>query len=391
MLPQRLRDLGHSGVSKVKIAQVAPLYSPVIGGVENVVRKIAEYTASLGHDAAVVTYNRLREGGEGSLPKKQKISGVEVRRVSADFTWSHGAYGSEIKDELRNLEPDVVHVHCWRHPHVFQVARIKNELSARIILHGHSNFHRISQLRFMTWLYHRFVDFWLGSYLRRYDLVIALTPHERNILSDGFGVESDRIAVVPNGIDAKKLTRKSSNDFSDSPFVFYLGRISKSKNLDLLIRSMRYVQDKIEADLVLAGPDEDYAKRIENLADKEGISFQYKGIISEEKKLDLYESCRLFAHPPLYEPFGITLLEAQAFGNPCVITGSGGQLYAAPPGKTSLLAKMKPESFGRAILSLLRDEKLYKRLSESAVEWSSKHDWSNILPIYERIYEGLAP
>jgi len=44
----------------MRIVHVAPFYTPVIGGVEEVVRKIAEYTASRGYETHVVTYNRLR-------------------------------------------------------------------------------------------------------------------------------------------------------------------------------------------------------------------------------------------------------------------------------------------------------------------------------------------
>jgi glycogen synthase len=46
----------------MKIVHVAPFYHPVIGGVEDVVKHIAEHMASKKHEVYVVTYNRVRGG-----------------------------------------------------------------------------------------------------------------------------------------------------------------------------------------------------------------------------------------------------------------------------------------------------------------------------------------
>ena len=74
----------------MRIVQVAPFYTPVIGGVEEVVRRIAEYTAAQGHDVYVVTYNRLRIGGTGKLPNEEKINGVHFVRLNTKQVWSNG-------------------------------------------------------------------------------------------------------------------------------------------------------------------------------------------------------------------------------------------------------------------------------------------------------------
>jgi glycosyltransferase involved in cell wall biosynthesis len=100
----------------------------------------------------------------------------------------------------------------------------------------------------------------------------------------------------------------------------------------------------------------------------------------------LYSRCVIFAHPAIYEPFGIALLEAQALGKPCIITGYGGQLYVAPPGYTSLYAKPSPDDFGEKMAILLTDEELYKKLSRNARVWAFQHLWSKILPKYYEIY-----
>ena len=104
----------------MRIAHIAPFYAPVIGGVEEVVKRVAEYAASKGHETYVITYNRLRNSGVGLLTREEEINGVHVIRLKSDLTWSHGTYSSELPQTVKSLKPDVVHVHAWRHPHVWE-------------------------------------------------------------------------------------------------------------------------------------------------------------------------------------------------------------------------------------------------------------------------------
>ncbi|MEM2196925.1 MAG: glycosyltransferase family 4 protein, partial [Sulfolobales archaeon] len=202
--------------------------------------------------------------------------------------------------------------------------------------------------------------------------------------------QEEKVIIIPNGID-DRLVNSAQNMMRTEPIVLYVGRISRSKNVDLLVKAMRYVKREVtNARLVMAGPDEGLVLKLKRYAQRHDMSLQYLGTVSSEsEKNKLYSECSVFAHPTLYEAFGITLLEAQAFGKPCVITGEGGQLYAAPPGRTSLHARSNPKDFGRAISLLLKSKRLYERLSANAIEWASRHLWSKILPKYDEMYSKL--
>lgn len=360
----------------MRVVHVTPFYHPVVGGVERVARKICEYLTNSGYDVYVLTYNRMREGGKGSLPRTEEINGVKVIRLKPSFTWSHGTYSPELQSTLMDLRPDLVHVHVWRHPHVFQVIKLKEKMKFKAILHTHAPFHTIGQLGVITWFYHRSVDLLLKGYLRKYDAVVSLTPQERALLMRKFGADS---VVIPNGIEKRHIKWSRKGDY-----VLYTGRMAKAKNLDLLIKAMEYVK----APLKLVGPDEGYVKRILDLARELRADVEWLGVVSEDELDRAYSGSALLAHPAHYEPFGITLLEAQAHGKPCVITGWGGQLYAAPPLKTSLYARPDPREMGITINRLLEDQELYQRLSRNAFEWAKKHVWDNILPRYVDLYEG---
>ncbi|WP_238523643.1 glycosyltransferase family 4 protein [Acidilobus saccharovorans] len=367
--------------------QVSPFYSPVVGGVEEVVRRIAEYMASRGHEVHVVTYNRLRSDGLGSLPREEVINGVHVIRLRPRFTWSHGSYSPELPDVIRSLRPDVVHVHVWRHPHVFQVARLKGELGFTAVLHGHSPFHTLSQLGLVTWLYHRLADAFGRGALAAYDAYIALTSYESRVVQ-GLGLDEGKIHVIPNGIDEDRCS--ADLDSRSGSAVLYLGRVSKSKNLGLLAKSMEYVRGKAkEVKLVIAGPDEGLVNEVISYVRSHGVKAEYLGAVSEGEKHRLYSASDVYAFPSTFEPFGITLLEAEAHGTPPVITGQGGQVEVAPPGVVGLWARPKPRDFGEAIAELLTNESLRRKLAYQARQWSQRFTWGRLLPKYEELYGKL--
>jgi glycosyltransferase involved in cell wall biosynthesis len=110
------------------------------------------------------------------------------------------------------------------------------------------------------------------------------------------------------------------------------------------------------------------------------------GQVSEGEKHRLYMTSAVYALPSIYEPFGITLLEAGIHGTPSAITGEGGQLYAAPPNRASLWAKPNPKDYANTITTLLTDKGLWKKLSQGAREWAQQHTWNKILPKYEKLY-----
>jgi glycosyltransferase involved in cell wall biosynthesis len=372
----------------MRVVHVTPFYAPAIGGVEEVVRRVAEYMASRGYEVFVVTYNRLRYGGMGSLPRYEVINGVHVIRVKPNLMFSHGSYSSELPEVIRTLKPDIVHVHVWRHPHVFQIAKLKRSLRFKAVLHGHAPFYKLSQLGLVTWFYHHFVDAFLVSYLKLYNVYIALTPYEAERVAQ-LGLEKYKVIIIPNGVDENRCGKGNAISRNEGQ-VLYLGRISKNKNVDLLVKAMNFVIKAVnKAFLVLAGPDEGIAEKFIEYAKKRDIRLQYLGIVSETTKHELYMKSYVYASPSLYEGFGITLLEAAQHGLPSVITGHGGQHYSAPPNVASIWARPNPLDYAEGIIGLLTDKNLWKKLSENAMKWSQNFLWSKILPKYEKLYNDL--
>jgi len=96
----------------VKIIFITPSYYPNIGGVEYVVKSIAERLAALGHDVVVLT------GAPDAHTTQEEINGVHILRWP---TWApSGAYHiPKERDQLRNLlrKPSTTPTRCTSTAH----------------------------------------------------------------------------------------------------------------------------------------------------------------------------------------------------------------------------------------------------------------------------------
>lgn len=358
----------------MRVVQVAPFYYPIIGGVEKVVKEISEFLVTKGHEVFVVTYNRDRTHITNFKPVED-INGVKVIRVKPLLIWSHGSYSPSIPKIVKSLNPDIVHVHVWRHPHVFQLS----EISSVKILQPHSPFYNIGQVGYITYIYYKFVDNLLGkSKIGKYN-IISMTPFEQEIFIKKFGVNSK---LIPNGVDDRLFSICSKGD----DFYLYIGRISKEKNILTMLRA--YEKSNVKRPLILAGPDNGLAKEVIKYIRVHNINAKYIGEVTEEDKINLLSRCRALINPSPYEGFGLTLLEAEAIGKPTIIVGHGGQEYAAPPDKASIRVNNDVESLSRAFIRM-EDDTLYKKLSDGAKSWAENFRLSKILNIYLEYYLEL--
>lgn len=194
-------------------------------------------------------------------------------------------------------------------------------------------------------------------FYRHADLCLAPSRSTAARLS-GFGVEESRIVLVPRGTDLS-LFSPSHRDRASlarfgidprSPVLLYVGRLSREKNLDVLLRAHAIVRTtRPDATLLVvgSGPVEDAL---------EGPGVVRTGPLHGAALGAVYASADVFAFPSETETFGNVVVEAQAAGLPVVVAAAGAAHENVVPGVTGLVADGgRPESFAAAIASLLDD------------------------------------
>jgi glycosyltransferase involved in cell wall biosynthesis len=157
--------------------------------------------------------------------------------------------------------------------------------------------------------------------------VLPNTEREGQLLVDSIGISSDKIIVIPNGVD-ERFYRADKSVFNEKynieNFILNVGHIGpRRKNVLNLIRAL----EGIDVPAVIIG-------RFENSEDGRACLEKAKRnprlliIDSLPNDSDLlasaYAACDVFALPSLFETPGIAALEAALTGAKIVITKYGG-------------------------------------------------------------------
>lgn len=169
--------------------------------------------------------------------------------------------------------------------------------------------------------------------VRRATRTIAVSETTAADVERYYGVGSERVRVVHNGVDETftpgdreaALAAVAERWGIAGPFVLHVGSTEPRKGIDVLVEATALAAAEGAGwQLVLAGPSGFGSEATEAAARASGAC-RLLGPVSEEELLDLMRGAGAFAAPALYEGFGIAPLEAMACGTPAAIAaGSGG-------------------------------------------------------------------
>ena len=131
-----------------------------------------------------------------------------------------------------------------------------------------------------------------------------------------------RIEVVPNPVQLPSgtvATRKSR-----MPTILFLGRLEAAKGVPELLDAFASVLQKFPDAILFLGGEGDLEgvrKQTRHLSIESSV--RALGWVSGQQKLDLLSSCWVFALPSHHEGMPVGMLEAMAFGMPCIGTPVG--------------------------------------------------------------------
>ena len=381
-------------------------YPPLIeGGLARHVRKLAENLVAQDVDVHV-----LARGLEES-PAEEECEGVVVHRVReperprdlTEFvTWIEHmnadmlAAGVEVGDQYSF---DVVHGHDWL------VAGAGDHLAKRFRCPFVTTIHATEYGRHQGWVqshpqsYIHGVERWMAN---RCEQLITCSAYMRDHVADIYGLEEDRVAVVPNGIDPSELvpmddlaSLRASFAQPHEKLVLLVGRLVYEKGFQLALEALPGLIERVPGTrFIVAGSgtaEEDLRRQASELGlDAHGT---FVGWIGDDVLHSLYRIADLTVVPSIYEPFGLVALEAMASGCPCLVADTGGLREVVPRDGVGLRFRSRdPESLGAMAERLLTDEELRERLVAEASEHVLSFDWADIARQVADVYaDSLQP
>jgi starch synthase (maltosyl-transferring) len=249
---------------------------------------------------------------------------------------------------------DIVHCHTW-YSH-FAGMLIKQLLNVPLVLTTHSlEPHRPWKFEQLGTAYN--ASSWIEkTAYQNADGVIAVSKAMRKDVRDLYGVPSDRIRVIYNGIDLNLYKPVRDKAVLDKykidpkiPYILFVGRIARQKGIIHLVNAIKHIKAGHQVVLCAGAPDtkeiaEEMKVRVSKVKkETKNKVIWIEDMVSREESIALYSQAALFVCPSVYEPFGMINIEAMACETPVVATKVGGIPEVVVPGETGLLVPIKPK------------------------------------------------
>jgi len=243
--------------------------------------------------------------------------------------------------------------------------------------------HYFQNPQFRHWYYSRI------SWLRKADLLLAISESSRQDAIRLLGIEPWRIVTVHGGVKAhfsppteqsiarnRLLTRFSLRE----KMVLYTGGDDHRKNIIGVIRAFAMLPSELRANtqlvIVCSMTSE---RKLFHLAEalKHGLSpddILITGFVSEQDLIDFYGVCDVFVFPSLYEGLGLPVLEAMACGAP-VIGGNNSSVRELIVREDAMFDASSDKSIAERIAQVLRDENFASELRHYGIARAAEFNW----------------
>ena len=176
--------------------------------------------------------------------------------------------------------------------------------------------------------------------------VVTISEFCKNDILNHYRIPSERVKIIYNPIimedkvtDFDILAEKYK--ISKKEYYYTVSSLAKHKNLITLLKMIKLMKDEgKEPKLVITGVKvnaaDEIMKYIEDNNLKENVV--YTGFISNEDRNALYDNCKVFLFPSVFEGFGMPPIEAMIRGIP-VVTTKETSIYEVTQGKAIYVNK----------------------------------------------------
>lgn len=340
------------------ILQIYKDYYPVLGGIENHIKVLAEGLAQRGHRCTVLVTNTTNheeviEHGRCTIIKAPRLAHVASTPLSLHML------GRARK--LTDVDVTILH---FPYPPGDLAALLVPGCPALVVRY-HSDI-----VRQQTLLHaYRPLLTWTLTHAAR----IVPTSPAYITSSPWLSPRAERCRVVPVSVDPSRfMTRPLATDILraryGTPLLLFVGRLRYYKGLHFMIKALTLMQHNAQLLLVGTGPEE---KRLHTQAQQCGVAgrVHFLGEVSDADLPLFYHAADVFVLPSHMrsEAFGIVQLEAQAAALPIVCTELGtGTSYITQHGKTGFVVPPSdPPALARAIDVLLANPDLASRMGQA--------------------------
>lgn len=217
-----------------------------------------------------------------------------------------------------------------------------------------------------------------------------------------YGVEADKISIIPNGIDIENFQANGTADFrkkyglGNDRFLLFMGRLNSIKGPDLLLHAFCNARGRLQDfHLLFAGPDGGMLAELKKMAVEFGADdkIHFLGYLGGVDKSHAYHAADLLVIPSRQEAMSIVVLEAGISGTPVLLTDQCGFNDVASIGG-GMVVSASVDGLQKGLIEILRDSAQLKPMGANLKKYTCEHfTWDSVikkyLDLFRRILGGL--
>jgi len=370
------------------------------GGINMVVREIAKNISTMGHECVVLQPN------PANLPDEEVYEGFKIIRVSSlldkyFYGLSLGIY-QFLKNNLKNINPDVIHVNGYHTLQSIEVIHTIKRLNPSIPL-IFSPYHDIAPGTVAGKYFMGIHNYFGKRAIELCDYITSVSQFEAKSTIDILNVDPNKLRVIPTGVNVLDHLESQDIDLSKNIVgvdkskeingdkkinLLYTGYLITRKGVDFLLESLNaLIHDFGVKNVILTVVGEGPEKKNLLELSKELKLDEYivwKPFLSRDKLLKKIKDSDIFLLLSRSEAYGITVAEALVLGTPCIITESAAlKEFSNEPGCFIVDYPPKPHEVAGTILDV------YKKDVTIGPFTKKIQPWNKISKDYEELYEGV--
>jgi len=205
--------------------------------------------------------------------------------------------------------------------------------------------------------------------------------------------DRQKCSIIYNGISKMFIEAGLNNTvFENSSIeILYAGRLVSIKGVDVLIDALAMLNERYSFHLSVLG-DGDERVNLEKQAKDRRIDCTFFG--SQTDIVEYYRKADIFVYPSIVqEIFGISIVEAMAFGIPCIANRVGGIPEVIVDGYNGFLTKsVSGDDLSKTIekaIDLRLNADRVKKLSENARSTAKKFSIDNTCGELDRLLDSI--
>jgi len=284
-------------------------------------------------------------------------------------------YALRARQIARKEQFDIIHAHDWL---AFLAGIEAKKVSGKpLILHVHATeFDRTGGQGVNSDVY----DIEKSS-MEYADHIIAVSNYTKQQIVRQYGIPSEKITVVHNGIDPdfryNVIPRLQKIKKQKNKIVLFVGRITIQKGPEYFVRAAKKVLERYPNALFIVSGSGDMERQMMTEGAYLGISDRviFTGFLRGDDLIALYQAADLFVMPSVSEPFGITPLESIINGTPVIVSKQSG--VSEVLSHALKVDFWDTDEMANKILSVLQNDSLKETLRENGHKEIKKVNWNS--------------